>query len=132
MSCPRVMAARGRVAGAMLLGLALWHPAWSAPAEAPAVIANASEQGRAELLATVRRALHDASVVLADDALTTSSTLIIERVPRRDSSGRLLNGRERGRPEQFQLRRTGRQCVLVHVNTADRWILRHAHCRVVP
>ncbi len=110
-----------RIARALLLSVAFGVavlPACttsSGSGDAPALITNPTPASRAELRLAVQRALHSDPILLADDALTRSSLLTIDRLPRRDSHGRLLNGLDvRGRPEQFRLVRTGGSCVLIH------------------
>jgi hypothetical protein len=94
----------------------------------PAVITDANAAVRSELQQVVSRALNRPRVLLADDALTTSSELIIESARPRDGAGRLLNGRELGTPEHFKLLRDGARCYLVHERTQRRYELRQAHC----
>jgi hypothetical protein len=53
---------------------------------------------------------------------------VVERARLRDASGRPLDGRERGMPEQFRLVKIGQQCVLVHERTGARFALRAAEC----
>lgn len=67
-------------------------------------------------------------MTLADDALTTASSLFIDRTAAR-AAGRRLNGRELGRPEQFRLFKQGNQCVLVHENSGKRQVLVSASCQ---
>jgi len=89
--------------------------ATSSARDVPAVIVNPTPQSRAELSLAVQRALHSDPIPLSDDALTQSSLLPIDRMPRRDSHGRLLNGLEIGRkPEVFRLVKSGNSCVLIH------------------
>jgi hypothetical protein len=87
----------------------------SASQDIPALIVDPTPASRAELQLAVARALHSSPIPLADDALTRSSLLPIDRMPRRDSQGRLLNGLEIGRkPEMFRLVKHGDACVLIH------------------
>jgi hypothetical protein len=89
--------------------------ATSSTHELPALIVNPTPESRSELRLAVQRALHSDPIPLSDDALTRSSLLPIERVPRRDSQGRLLNGLEVGtRPQRFRLVKSGKSCVLIH------------------
>lgn len=97
--------------------------------ERSAVIVQPSAAGRAELLRAVRAGLDGAEVTLADDALTHDSVLVIEPMQRRDGAGRLLDGRERRRPEHFRLVISARQCVLVQERTLRRWVLRASRCQ---
>src|SRR5579872_6633135 len=93
--------------------IALPACATSASRDVPAVIVNPTPQSRAELSLAVQRALHSDPIPLSGDALTSSSLLPIDRMPRRDLHGRLLNGMEIGRkPEMFKLVKHGKACVL--------------------
>lgn len=93
------------------------------------MIANPTAESHAELVRVVSRALNDAPLTIADDALTRDSTLIIERVPPRDAAGVPLSGRERGRPEHFRLLvKNGSRCELVHERSGRRWTLESATC----
>ena len=76
----------------------------------------------------VRGALGGAAVTLADDALTTSNMLSLEHANPRDLEGRPFNGRERSRPETFELFKRGRRCVLVRTKNGHAWTLRHTQC----
>ena len=102
--------------------------------DVPAVIVNPTPQSRAELSLAVQRALHSDPVLLADDALTQSSLLPIDRIPRRDSHGRLLNGLEIGRkPEVFRLVKSGSSCVLIHDDVDHlRQLLTATKCQPAP
>ena len=103
----------------------------AAPPE-PAVLLAPDPAARAELLDAITRELHRASpVLLADDALTRTSLLTIERVMPRDAEGRPFDGRQRGRPERFLLWRVDGRCVLEHEGAA-RVTLAQAHCAAAP
>ena len=94
------------------------------------MIVNPSDASRAELARAVRQAMHGVLVTLADDALTTSNTLVIEHANPRDPSGLPLNGRSLDLPERFELIKHKSRCVLVQSRTGRRWTLRHTECRV--
>jgi hypothetical protein len=97
--------------------------------DVPAVITNPSNQSRTDLRLAVERALNRSPILLADDALTHDSVLIIDRVPQRDSQGVPLSGREVvGRPEMFRLYKSGKQCVLVHADDGIRQVLKSTTC----
>jgi hypothetical protein len=96
--------------------------------ERPARIVEPTEQSRAELKRAVSDLLHGADVMLADDALTESSVLIVERNRIRSLDNRPLSGRDLGRPERFQLVTTGDHCVLVHENDDERYELSGTDC----
>ena len=100
--------------------------------EVPAVISHPMPASRAELSRVVSEALQSTPVTLANDALTKTSTLFIERTPRRDAAGRLLNGLELGRTEKFRLVKRGDQCILVHENSAARRLLEAVSCEAEP
>ncbi len=89
--------------------------ATSSGRDVPAWIVNPTPASRAELRLAVQRALHSDPIPLADDALARNSLLPIDRIPRRDAQGRLLNGLEIGhRPQMFRLVKNGKSCVLIH------------------
>jgi hypothetical protein len=94
----------------------------------PAVLVEPTAASRAELARVVSRALRGAPVTLADDALTADGTLVVERVERRDASGRPLTGRDSGRPEHFRLVKDGARCVLIQERTGQRFELGSASC----
>jgi hypothetical protein len=113
---------------AALLALLPGCAASAAPPDVPAVVTNPSARTRAELQRMVGALLGDPAILLADDALVTSNTLLVERRRHRDGAGRLLDGRDTGRPERFDLVRQGRRCVLVHAGSGERRMLRTARC----
>lgn len=115
------------VTAALLIGACAQAPTH---ADEPAVIVDASPQSRAELRVAVMQALGIDDVTLADDALTRSSTLWVERAAVRDTSGRQLEGRSLERPEKFSLVRTTDQCVLVHERTGRKYPLVRTRCNV--
>src|SRR3954463_9925404 len=96
--------------------------------EQPARVIRPTTQSRAELQAAVNSALRSSAVLLADDALITSSELIIERVPARDSNGRPLSGRDFDRPQHFNLVKHDRLCILVHRESGQRLPLKNTEC----
>jgi hypothetical protein len=111
-----------------VLGSLLCIAAWPDSSDPPAVIVSPSDASRTELARVVREALHGAPVTLADDALTTSNTLIIEHANPRDAQGLPLDGRSLYRPERFELFARKSRCVLVQSRTGRRWTLRHTAC----
>jgi len=106
----------------------------SSSRDTPAVLTNPTQATRAELRLAVQRALHSDPVLLAPDALTTTNLLIIDRFVRRDPAGRPLDGLNfGGRPEQFQLVRVNKECVLVHLGVDPiRQTMRSATCAPLP
>jgi hypothetical protein len=115
---------RYRVLTSLLpLMLSACVPSWWGYDPVPTFLVDPSDADRAELSRVVGEALHRPPVLLAPDALTGQSTLIVEPVMPRDAGGLPLNGRELGRPERFQLVRDGSSCLLVHERTGKRWKL---------
>ena len=96
--------------------------------DTPAVIVDATSESRSELLRTVTTALKRNDVVLADDALTRDSLLVIERKVARDPTGQRLSGRDFEKPDQFQLVVNGSRCALVYVQSGQRYELERTHC----
>lgn len=96
----------------------------------PAIIVDGTPETHAELIRAVSGLLGVETVTIADDALTKESTLLIDRAPARDASGRRLSGRDLGKPEQFDLVKRGRECVLVHASTGTRRVLAGTSCAV--
>jgi hypothetical protein len=94
----------------------------------PAVITDPTAEGRAVLARAVSAALGGVPVTLADDALTRTSTLIVERARLRDESGLPVAGRELGAPERFRLVRRGDGCFLVHERTGREVRLEGTSC----
>jgi hypothetical protein len=97
------------------------------PEDTPAVIAAPTPESRAELKRVVED-MFGAPVTLADDALTRDSTLVIERNPLRDSSGRRIEVREREPPAMFRLVKRGEQCVLIRERTQQATVLKTPSC----
>ncbi len=112
------------------------HVAWlalasalaAAPDSAPAVVMDSSPASRTDIQQAVTNALGK-EVLIADDALTTSSLLIIERHTPRTIEGRIASGRILDAPEVFQLVLEKDRCVLVHRRTDVAYPLENARCR---
>ncbi len=94
----------------------------------PALITGPTEESRAALRQAVSEAFNGIKVTLADDALTKSSLLTIERNPIRDVQGRRLMGRELGMPHKFRLIKNGSRCALVRLSDDRRWVLAGTRC----
>jgi hypothetical protein len=94
----------------------------------PARVVNPTTESRAELQRVVSDMLFGADVALADDALTTSSVLIVERRRHRSLESPPLSGRDLGHPERFQLVTTRKNCVLIHENDRARYELLETEC----
>lgn len=97
--------------------------------DTPAMIIEPTAESRAELRKAITDALGRTDVTLADDALTQSSFLLIERTPARDAAGQRLSGRDFDKPETFRLMTDGERCALVHERTSQRFVLKRTRCR---
>ena len=100
-------------------------------AAAPAAIMESTPAGRTDVRQAVAAALGK-DVLIADDALTKSSLLTIERRIPRTLDGRVASGRILDPPETFRLVLEGDHCVLVHDRTGASYPLEHARCRASP
>jgi len=96
--------------------------------ELPAWITNPDGASRAVLQAAVNEALNT-DVVLADDALTDSSILTIERNIPGTLEGQPAQGRNMDMPIQFRLVVSGGDCVLIDQRDESRRILESTSCK---
>lgn len=96
-------------------------------ADQPAVIVDPDDASRAELQATVNQAL-GAEVLLADDALTATSVLTIERRIPQSVAGSPAQGRSMDSPVRFDLVTNGSDCVLVDSRDGSRYLLAETRC----
>ena len=92
-----------------------------------AVIVDADAASRAALQHTINAALHT-DVTLADDALTDTSVLIIERKMPQSIEGSPAQGRNMEMSIQFRLVTDGANCILVDQRDASRHILADTRC----
>jgi hypothetical protein len=98
----------------------------------PALLKDPDAQTRAELRRTVSAALGGAAVTLADDALTGTSLLVIERRRHVDAQGRRIMGRDLGTSDRFMLFLQDGRCYLEHLGQEQRWPLPAAECVAAP
>lgn len=97
----------------------------------PAVVVAHDVASHAELTRVVSLALGTTSLLLADDVLTTSNRLTIERAQARTIAGR-IDAREVEMPEQFFLLANGDACFLLHERSGKRLPLREVTCKPLP
>ncbi len=90
-------------------------------------ITNPSDHSRAALQNAVNDALNT-DVALADDALTDSSVLTIERHPPRNMQSPPAQGRNMDTPIQFRLVLNGSDCVLIDQRDNSRYVLEKTTC----
>jgi len=93
----------------------------------PARISNPDESSRAALQQTVNAALNT-EVILADDALTNSSQLFVERVVPKTIEGSPAGGRTMEMPFEFRLVMNGDDCVLIDQRDSSRHVLQDTSC----
>jgi hypothetical protein len=103
--------------------------ALAGPAETPALLVEPDAAARIELQAAVAKLLQAPGVLVDADVLLQHSLLLVGQNRPRDAAGRQLSGRDYGRPEQFELLKAGRDCVLVLLLTGERVILAKARCK---
>lgn len=96
--------------------------------EVPALVSEPGPESRAELQRLVSAALAGVNVLLAEDVLSESSVLIVERQSHRDPQGNRLPGRDLGKPERFQLLLSGDRCILLQQSSDKRWELQETRC----
>jgi len=98
-------------------------------ADQDAVIVNPDTASRAALRETVNAALQT-DVLLADDALTDTSILSIERKLPQSIEGSPAQGRNMEMPIQFRLVKNGDECILVDQRDMSRTVLADTVCSV--
>ena len=94
----------------------------------PAWITNPDGASRAALQTAVNEALNT-DVALADDALTDSSILTIERNIPGSLEGQPAQGRNMDMPIQFRLVVSGGDCVLIDQRDESRRVLENTSCK---
>jgi hypothetical protein len=93
----------------------------------PARITSTSDASRSDLQGAVNAAL-STEVVLADDALTDTSLLIIEVNPPKSIDGVSGQGRIMATPIQFRLVINGTDCILIDQRDESRYLLEKTSC----
>jgi hypothetical protein len=100
----------------------------NAAADVPALLSEPDEASRAALRATISAIFGGQDVPLADDALTKSSVLLIERNPRGSMDAPPATGRVLEEPIRFRLVKSGGECVLVDLRDESRHLLPDTTC----
>lgn len=95
----------------------------------PAIIVDPDDASRASLQQTVNTAL-GTEVLLADDALTATSLLVIERNPPQSMDSVPAQGRNMGTPIQLRLVSDGSACILIDQRDGSRHMLENTNCVV--
>lgn len=96
-------------------------------ADQPAVIVEPTDASRQALKRVVDEAL-GTDVLLADDALTATSMLTIERSMPQSLQGSPAEGRRMDPPIQFRLVTNGSDCILIDTRSGSRYRLADTAC----
>ena len=117
-----------------ILGASLWFVLTGCQTvngvyDQPARIVNPDADSRAALKAAVNEAL-GTEVMLADDALTDSSLLPVERMPTGSMDDPVRDGLILDKPIMLQLVKNGDDCVLVKLSDGTRYPLSNTDCEV--
>jgi hypothetical protein len=99
----------------------------AADADQSATISAPNEASRAALQLAVNTALNT-DVTLADDALTDTDLLVIERTPPQSIAGSPAGGRTMEVPIQFRLVINSGECILVDQRDLSRYPLANTRC----
>lgn len=115
-----------------LLGTLLWFTLTGCQTvntdlDRPARIVNTDTDSRAALQAAVNEAL-GTEVMLADDALTDTSLLTIERWPAGTMENPVPQGRILEKPIQFRLVINASDCILIDQRNESRHVLQDTEC----
>ena len=95
----------------------------------PAIIVQPTIESRTELVRAVSSALQMDAVTLSVGAFTTTSELIVERKRANNLQGRIGGGREMERPDHFSLVINGAICILLHLESEQRYQLIETVCK---
>jgi len=100
----------------------------NAAADVPALITAPDDASRAALRETISAIFGGLNVPLADDALTRTSLLLIERNLRGSLEAPPATGRVMEEPIRFRLVKSGDDCVLVDLRDQSRHLLPDTTC----
>lgn len=100
----------------------------NAGGDVPAVITGPDDKSRADLKAALAASFGGLDVVIADDALTQTSLLTIERGPHRTINNPSPGGRILADPFRFRLVKSGKDCVLIDLRDDSRHLLADTSC----
>ena len=118
---------RNAIGGCMML-LVAGCQSMSVDEDVPAVIGNPDDASRAALRATINGLFIGQDVLLAEDALTTSSILPIEFGARGSLEHQPLSGRVVTEPLRFRLVKNGNACYLIDPRDDSRHLLADTRC----
>ena len=112
----------------LLAGLLAGCQTMNAADDVPAIITDPDEDSRAALRATVSGLFLGQNVLIADDALTSSSVLPIEFGRRGSLEYKPLSGRVVTEPLRFRLVLNGGDCYLIDPRDESRHLLADTSC----
>lgn len=98
-------------------------------ADAAALRVESTLASTTEIRDVVEKALPGRRILLASDAFTESSLLVVERRRHERLEGVRSSGVADEVPHRFRLVLDGQQCELVHLNTGKRHPLTRTRCR---
>ena len=96
--------------------------------DTPALIVRQTEAGRAELRNTLSGLFGGQEIILADDALTHSSMLVLQHTWKQKPDGQPALGRNVARPFRFRLIKRGDSCFLVDMRDGQGYLLAGTIC----
>lgn len=99
------------------------------PVDVFALVAESTPASTTEIRDVVENALDGRQILLANDAFTKSSLLVIERRRHERLEGTLSSGAAEEAPHRFRLVLDGEKCELVHLNSGKRHALNRTRCR---
>ena len=98
-------------------------------ADVAALRVEPTPAGTTEIREAIENALPGRRILLANDAFTESSLLVIERRRHERLEGVRSSGAADEAPHRFRLVLDGERCELVHLNTGKRQALTRTRCR---
>lgn len=99
------------------------------PTNVSALVAESTPASTTEIRDVVENALPGRNILLANDAFTKSSLLVIERRRHERLEGTLSSGVADETPQRFRLVLDGGKCEIVHLNSGKRHALNQTRCR---
>lgn len=97
-------------------------------ADLPALIVDPDDASRSALQATLSRLFGGYPVLIADDALTRSSLLVLESGPQKSADNLSAKGRVLEQPYRFRLVKNEDECVLIDLRDGSRHVLANTAC----
>ena len=118
-----------RAVTACLISAACQSVGSDEPTDVSALVAESTPASTTEIRDVVEKALPGRDILLANDAFTKSSLLVIERRHHERLEGTLSSGAADEAPHRFRLVLDGKKCEIVHLNSGKRHALNQTRCR---